>query len=122
MRYYLYLIVLIILSCQSLPQERGSIAKQVNLLVDICDNPNLDLATQERCRKGLISIKHSENLKDITLVNAIQQAKESNQIAFEKTELAGKWIGARTLVILLSFILAVSTGIYFYIKKQIPFL
>jgi hypothetical protein len=114
------LILLVIISCQTLRQEKGSISKQVDLIEDICRNPNLDPDTQKRCTTGLNNIRESEKAKDSDILQANKEAKRSNQIAIEKTEAAGKWDGARNVLILIGIGLALILGLYIYIRGSIP--
>ena len=119
MKFWIF-ILLVLISCQTLRQEPGSISKQVDLIQDICSNPNLDQVTQGRCRKGLENIRSSEKAKDKDVLEYKKEALESNSIALEKTEKAGRWDGAVNLTILFGIVLALILGLYIYFRGSIP--
>lgn len=114
------LILLVIISCQTLRQEPGSIAKQIDLIEDIASNPNLDPVTQSRLKLALENIRSSEQSKDNDILEASKVAALAEKIALEKTEAAGKWYGARNLLILIGIGLALILGLYIYVKGSIP--
>jgi len=111
---------MVLVSCQTLRQEPGSISKQIDLIEDIASNPNLDQVTQSRLKVALENIRSSEQAKDNDIIQASKLTAKAEKIALEKTEKAGKWDGAITLAWLIGIALALILAAYMYFRGMIP--
>lgn len=122
MKEIFLVIILFLSSCQTLRQEEGSISKQIDLIQDIVSNPNLDPITQSRLKIALENIRSTEKAKDKDILKAIDESLNSKKIALEKTDKAGKWEGARNILILIGILIGAILAFHFYAKSKIPFL